>query len=419
MKKILKATIVMMFAILMFGASVYAKGYVKPSRTSMTIINGSSGTFSVTASNAAGRIDISSSNPSVASVNVANKFLDNSSVTVRVTGKSVGTATIYVKLTDVATYDKEPLSSTYKITVKVEKAKSSNANLKSISVEDYTLEKVSDAQYKLEVDNNISSIVIKAAASDSKAKVSGTGEKNIEVGENILNVVVTAESGAKKTYKIVVTRKDGFYLEDLVLALRNKETIIKLKEDDVIKTEDLNLVRDSGKQIALNYYNDKGTVLYSWKIDGGKLTKYTEISTNVVFDSEYKEQIGERSNYAAGKYIHFKQEGSIVKGTTVKLYVGDIYKDTDILNVYLYNKEKNELTLATDKVSILNGYIEITPKEYGDYFITRSTIKNTKSQSVIVAVGDLGENLKVIAIIEAVVIIALSTTLVFVIKKRK
>lgn len=419
MNKILKTLVICMFMLFAFSTSIYAKGSVKPSKSSMTITNGGSGTFSVTASNAAGRIDISSSNPSVASVNVSSKFLDNSSVSVKVTGKSVGTAIIYVKLTDVATYDREPLTNTYKITVNVEKAKSSNTNLSSISVEDYELEKVSSTEYKLEVDNNISEITIKAKAADSKAKVSGIGEKDVKIGANTFNVVVTAESGTKKTYKIIVTRKDGFYLEDLVLALTNNEAIVKLNKEDIIKTEELNLIRDSGKQVVLNYYDDNGKILYSWKVDGTKLTKYTEINSNIVFDTEYKEQIGSKSNYAAGKYLCFKQTGALVKGTTVKVYVGEAYKDTDIVNIYMYDVQNDELNLIVDKVSILNGYVEFSPKEYGDYFITKSTIKSTKSQSVIVNMDTLVEPTKIIVIIEAIIIVVLSVAFVIVIKKRK
>ena len=137
MKKILTALVICMFVLTALTGNVYAKGSVKPSKTSITIEEGGSSTFKITASNAAGRVDISTSNSSVASINVTNKWLDNNSVTVTVKGKSVGTATITVKLSDVATYDKEPLTNTYKITVKVKEPKSKNNNLSSISEDGY------------------------------------------------------------------------------------------------------------------------------------------------------------------------------------------------------------------------------------------------------------------------------------------
>lgn len=52
------------------------------------------------------------------------------------------------------------------------------------------------------------SININAVATDSSATVSGTGKKNLNYGNNKINIVVTSESGTKKTYTISITRKD-------------------------------------------------------------------------------------------------------------------------------------------------------------------------------------------------------------------
>ena len=415
MKKILTALVICMFVLTALTGNVYAKGSVKPSKTSTTIEEGGSSTFKITASNAAGRVDISTSNSSVASINVTNKWLDNNSVTVTVKGKSVGTATITVKLSDVATYDKEPLTNTYKITVKVTEPKSKNNNLSSISVDGYKLVKKSDTSYTLDVGNSVSKITIKATAADSKASVSGTGTKSLNTGSNTFNVVVTAESGAKKTYTITVNRKDGYYLEDLEEALKTNEPTIKLRDGDKLTSEHLDKIKASGKTVVLNASNSEGDFTYSWNIDGTKLSTYTETNTSIDFDSNYKEEIGKLSNYADGKYIHFEQAGSSLSGTTVKMYVGDKYKDEHILNVYLYNKDNNTLTLTTNGVSILNGNIELNLKEYGDYIVTRANIqKETKSESPITSLlGGNGSGMasgmdfKMVAIIEAGAIVLL------------
>ncbi len=415
MKKILTALVICMFVLTAITGNVYAKGSVKPSKTSITIEEGGSSTFKITASNAAGRVDISTSNSSVASINVTNKWLDNNSVTVTVKGKSVGTATITVKLTDVATYDKEPLTNTYKITVKVTEPKSKNNNLSSISVDGYKLVKKSDTSYTLDVGNSVSKITIKATAADSKASVSGTGTKSLKTGSNTFNVVVTAESGAKKTYTITVNRKDGYYLEDLEEALKTNEPTIKLRDGDKLTSEHLDKIKASGKTVVLNASDSEGDFTYSWNIDGTKLSTYNETNTSIDFDSNYKEEIGKLSNYADGKYIHFEQAGSSLSGTTVKMYVGDKYKDEHILNVYLYNKDNNTLTLATNGVSILNGNIELNLKEYGDYIVTRANIqKETKSESPITSLlGGNGSGMasgmdfKMVAIIEAGAIVLL------------
>lgn len=88
--------------------------------------------------------------------------------------------------------------------------KSTNANLASLTVNTGALSPAFSAgqtSYSVTVPNNVSSITIGATAADSKATVSGAGTKNLNVGANKFSVVVTAESGAAKTYTITVTRQ--------------------------------------------------------------------------------------------------------------------------------------------------------------------------------------------------------------------
>ena len=57
-----------------------------------------------------------------------------------------------------------------------------------------------------EVDFSVKALTITATATDSKAKVTISGN-NLVVGANTVNVVVKAENGSSKTYQIKVTRK--------------------------------------------------------------------------------------------------------------------------------------------------------------------------------------------------------------------
>ena len=88
----------------------------------------------------------------------------------------------------------------------------SNNFLSSLKVKDYEFDKVFDKKkkkYEVSVPYVTDKVNIVAVADDTNAKISGDGEKKLEVGDNKLQVVVTAENGSKKTYTIVVTRKDA------------------------------------------------------------------------------------------------------------------------------------------------------------------------------------------------------------------
>ena len=61
--------------------------------------------------------------------------------------------------------------------------------------------------YDLEVDNKVDKITVAAAAVSTKAKVSGTGTIQLQVGTNKVTVKITAENGAVETYTLTVVRK--------------------------------------------------------------------------------------------------------------------------------------------------------------------------------------------------------------------
>ncbi len=87
---------------------------------------------------------------------------------------------------------------------------SSNANLSSLSVSNGSINFNKDTtNYSVKVGSDVTSINVSASAEDSGAKVSGTGSKSLNYGDNKINVVVTAPSGDKKTYTITVTREDN------------------------------------------------------------------------------------------------------------------------------------------------------------------------------------------------------------------
>jgi len=98
---------------------------------------------------------------------------------------------------------------TYTITVNRIDTRSTNNNLKSLSVDSGSLNPTfnkNTTSYTVSTEN--SSIKINGTVEDSKSSVSGLGTKNLNYGNNTFNIEVTAENGSKKTYTITVNRKD-------------------------------------------------------------------------------------------------------------------------------------------------------------------------------------------------------------------
>lgn len=244
---------------------VNAAGGISVSTKNISMEPNSTKTFTISATNAAGRVEITSSDSNVATVSSTSEFLDNNSVNITVSSKSAGTATIKVTATDVATYDMEEVRTSYNITISVvtpettsktptttsrppqkkpatkkttttkkgEKTTTTTTSTTTTSieepttnVEESTTTKVSnhngtikldefrvvgydlnkeDGKYILNIDEDVDEIYILASSKDESVKVSGTGIIDIK---NKNRVVIDAEKdGINSKYIIKIEKK--------------------------------------------------------------------------------------------------------------------------------------------------------------------------------------------------------------------
>lgn len=95
------------------------------------------------------------------------------------------------------------------VSISMAAPKNSNNYLSSLTVTDGSIKfNKSTTSYSVTVDYNVSSVKIDATAEDATAKVSGTGTYQLNLYNNDIKVVVTAENGSKRTYNVTVIRKD-------------------------------------------------------------------------------------------------------------------------------------------------------------------------------------------------------------------
>lgn len=130
-KKILKINLclIMLFIFISCTAQVFAAGRFSLSKSSSSITEGKTDSFTINGSNATGRVDITSSNTSVATVSSSRKWLENNSTTVTITAKKAGTAKITVSGTIAGKDANEAtVTKTISVTVKAKSTSSSTNN---------------------------------------------------------------------------------------------------------------------------------------------------------------------------------------------------------------------------------------------------------------------------------------------------
>lgn len=108
--------------------------------------------------------------------------------------------------------------------------KSANNLLSSLNINSGTLEPNFDTninEYSVDLPKDIKTIAINAEAQDSKSRIEGTGEREVNPGENIIEIKVIAENNEERIYKIKA------------YAYEEPEVYLKYKENEIGVVKDL------------------------------------------------------------------------------------------------------------------------------------------------------------------------------------
>lgn len=123
--------------------------------------------------------------------------------------------------------------------------KSSDASLKKLSINIGDIKfNSSTYEYKVIINEDINDITIDAVANDPKASIKIEKPKSLEFGNNEYKIIVTAENGNKKTYRINVYKTDP-----------NSEE----KPEVIIKSSNANLSNIIISGVRINFDKDKKT----------------------------------------------------------------------------------------------------------------------------------------------------------------
>lgn len=255
--------------------------------------------------------------------------------------------------------------------------RSTNTSLSKLTVNGKELTN-SNNVYTLEVSNYVNKANIAAVVADTKSKVTGTGEMDLKVGENNFNVVVTAERGNTTTYVVKVIRKEFNVLSDLDEVLKqNGEATIQISDSDKLTKDQIDKIISSKKKVTLTKVDSETKkILYSIILDGNSINSSNEFNPNIVLVIENNSDMEEAINYADGIYLDFSNCGDIPKGTILRYFVGDKYKDNDKVNLYSYDGSK--IIQLKENVEVKDGYIEFGIEDSVRHLISKAKVLNAE-----------------------------------------
>ena len=170
--------------------------------------------------------------------------------------------------------------------------KSNNNNLSKLSVSNCALTPSFDSaitSYACTVNDSVSEVNISATKADSKATVTGDGNKTLTLGNNKIEIKVTAEDGTSKTYTININKikTTSATPSDIVSGVglnNNNDNISGFKvgvdAKDVIKT-----IKDNYASATIKIYNSNNKEITTGIIATGQkivITNNTTKTFNII-----------------------------------------------------------------------------------------------------------------------------------------
>lgn len=214
---------------------------------------------------------------------------------------SSGTAKIYINSAEVYDFNENKMNVTkgsksisLKTMQEIEASYSKNNYLSSLKVDDYELSPKFDKntlEYSLELDSTVEKINVSASVEDRTASLFGAGEKELIEGENLIEIVVTAQNGNTRKYIIKANVKE---LNPINVKVDGKKyTVVKRKNiltvpDNftettvVINNEEIPaFYNEITKYTIVGLRDSEGKVnLYLYDLNSGKYTLYQELNFN-------------------------------------------------------------------------------------------------------------------------------------------
>ena len=298
------------------------------------------------------------------------------SVTYKYTFKALksGSARFYIDSASVAEFDSENIMSTTdgsKVVTAISYAEyqaslSANNNLDRIEIEGYeiTPEFNKDIlEYNVKVNENETNIKVAAYAEDYRATVTGDGDIEVSAGNNVVNIVVVAQNGSEKTYKLTIEVIDKDPIE--VKIDNKKYTVVKIasnltkpksyveKTITIDEKEIPAFYSEITEYTLVGLKDEKGEIgLYIY--EDGKYTKYIELNFGniTIYPLAMNEKL---DNYK--KYTTIIQQNNIEclatsSSSRYKLIYG-MNVETKEKGLYIYDSKDNTL-LKYDSSSFNN-----------------------------------------------------------------
>lgn len=166
----------------------------------------------------------------------------------------------------------------------------------------------------------------------------------------------------------------------------NNELESKMESTDIVQVEvvskneapklDANIfktVKEKQKNITVGVTDENNRLQYAWTFNSDTVTNTDmNIDLSISFDTDRADAVKEITGREDVVYLSFAHHGQLPGPATIKTYVGNQYKDGEVIYLYYFNEEKNQVeTVGGRPLKVSGGYVEYTITHCSLYFLSQ------------------------------------------------
>lgn len=204
----------------------------------------------------------------------------------------------------------------------------------------------------------------------------------------VATITITNEEGKGEEIVYDIVAKKITSLKTIGEEKKEDKTITLDGQDSVGKVQ-FDAIKEDGNKVTYQYMNEDETkVAYAWTFDGSKMdtTDFNiDLSIKIGESTNKKEIESLVSNKDNSLVIEFAYHGNLPKGTSVKLYVNDKYKDGDKVTLSYYNEDTKKLEVIAKDLEVKDGYVTFALEHCSQYVLEKQeTNSNPKTNDNII-----------------------------------
>lgn len=193
-----------------------------------------------------------------------------------------------------------------------------------------------------------------------------------------------------KSAPIIYDKKDVIDVTEVNNKLTDDIINSKLAEIDVVSSSAPKLtsnvfsqMKEKQKDITVGVTDEDNKLQYQWKFDYDKVTQTNmDIDLSISFDTDRADAVKQITGRDDVMYLSFAHHGSLPGPATIKTYVGNQYKDGELVYLYYFNEEENRVESvggANKGLIVKDGYVEYTITHCSLYFLSTAEAKDVNA----------------------------------------